>query len=227
MIRNIIVSALLLTSVSAFAYNTGDMYYDYHAGIGYTGYSFACRTGETMGQSLFNDSTYFHNISLNKVNAFNVGIGFEYFITSYISVTTGVTYEEMRISIIYPKNTSPYDLEYNMVLGYFNIPAEVKLHYGYLMAGAGIFYGRNAVSADKITYGTEVIDRIVDSKDNFGYNLDLGAAIDFKLGEDKYILSMYGRYNSGLKYVYENESDILSKISLKTATLNIMISFKI
>jgi hypothetical protein len=192
---------MALFTSTAFAMEAGRYRLSLSGGYGISGGEADAISGSEMGSLFFGDPTRFKDGEIEESSAYNFGVGIDYFITDKLSLVSGLYYASKPIKLVYPKRTSPVELEFIFDTTYLIIPI--------------------VDDAAEIKYGSVSEDVELDMNNDFGFFLDLGT--DISITETSSIL-IFARFERGLTYIYD-EVDIITDVKVAAITFNLGFCF--
>lgn len=206
----------LLLCNSLFAMSTGDKIVYPSFGIGFSGGNFKAINGQDLGLLISGDSTMYKNPSPELSFAYNLGFGFDYFMTDKVALSAGIYYENRPCLVVYEKNTAANDFEVEFDFSFLTIPIGLRYYFEMLFLGGGLYYGK-LLSDDATVKADYTVDvQLEDTHDDIGFFLDFG--FSHQLSETGSII-IFARYKRGLTYVYDAE-DIVTDLKIIDLTIN-------
>lgn len=225
MIKRIFFSvSLLLFASNVWAYEKGSYFINFSGGLGISTGNADTWSGSSLGIYLNGDPTLYDDAENKPDLAVNFGVDINYFLSESFTFLTGLYYDSLPFKTVYPGNTASNDLELTTDFRFLTIPAGMRVYFDLLFFGGGVYYGILLSDDAEIKSGSTSVDvELENTKNNFGFFVDLG--LYFDLSETNGLI-LYARYKRGLVNVYEEE-DMLTNIKLIDLTLNFGYSIKI
>jgi len=207
---------------TAYAGSPGEVRYMFSGGVGVGGSSSTVWSGADTGDLLLGDTTLFKDAEQELCASWNLGAGADYFITESVSLYAGFYYDSNLLRYVYERNTALNDLVFEVNADFMTIPLGIHFNTGQFFLGGGVYAGF-LVNDDFEIMGGDVTIATGELGANNEFGIFLDAGIEIPMGERGDLL-LFGRYQNGLSYFY-NDEDIISDIRTRSLQFNVGYAF--
>ena len=220
----LIISLFFINASSLFAFQTKDVILLPGFGFGFLGANSELYSGSEFSQHAAGNKTAWKNPKEKYSISFNVGLGFDYFTTKNIAITSGVFAERLSYKVVWPAGTTTYNYTNTMTFYYFTLPIGVRYYFERFMLGGGFYYSLNTSIDGEIKAGP--IDSTSSLEESNVWGLFIDAGVNSQITKNSNVL-LFIRYRQDLTYAYRIDFDSANDVKLIGLTLNVAYSMKI